>query len=122
MKTIFKIVIGILIAVTLLGIGAVACTGAFINEVDKEMTKTTEEAKTDESKPGLAEYEQVETGMTIEEVNAILGEPTDNTVSESDGLKMEMVSYDARGDLGANILVTFTNGAVDSKTQTGVAE
>ncbi|TCI25534.1 DUF3862 domain-containing protein [Exiguobacterium sp. SH5S4] len=122
MKTIFKIVVGILIAVTLLGVGAVACTGAFVNEVDKELTKTTEEAKTDTSKPGLAEYEKVQTGMTIEEVNAILGEPTDNTVSESDGFKMEMVSYDARGDLGANILVTFENGAMSTKTQTGVAE
>ena len=122
MKTVLKIIIGIVLAFVIIGIGMVACTGAFINEVDKEMTKTTEEAKTDESKPGLAEYEQVETGMTIEEVNAILGEPMDTTESETDGLKMEMVSYDARGDLGANILVTFTNGAVDSKTQTGVAE
>lgn len=122
MKTIFKIVLGIIIAFVLLGIGAVACTGAFINEVDKEMTKTTEEAKTDTSKPGLAEYEQVENGMTIEEVNAILGDPQDNIVSETDGLKMETVTYEARGEIGANIVVTLENGTVTSKAQMDVAE
>lgn len=60
--------------------------------------------------------------MTIEEVNATLGKPTDNTASESNGIKIEMVSYDARGDLGANILVMFENGAMSTKTHTGVAE
>ncbi|TCI77771.1 DUF3862 domain-containing protein [Exiguobacterium sp. SH0S1] len=122
MKTILKIIIGIVLAFVLLGIGMVACTGLFVNEVDKEITKTTEEAKTDTSKPGLAEFEQVEAGMTLEEVNAVLGEPQDVTVSESDGFKMEMATYDARGDLGANILITFENGEMSSKTQTSVTE
>ena len=122
MKTVLKIVLGIVIAFVLLGIGMVACTGAVFNEVDNEMQKTEDEAKNDSSKPGLAEYEQIENGMTVDEVNAILGEPSDTSETETDGLKMEMMTYEARGEVGANILVTFTNGEVDSKTQTGVGE
>lgn len=122
MKTILKIVIGIVLAFIILGIAMVACTGALVSEVDKEMTRTTEEAKTDTSKPGLAEYNKVENGMTMEEVNAILGEPQDNIVSESDGLKMETVTYEARGEIGANIVVTFENDVVTSKAQMDVAE
>lgn len=49
MKTIFKVIIGVLAAFVLLGIAGVACTAVFVDEVDKEMQK--QETVTSDAEP-----------------------------------------------------------------------
>ena len=71
-------------------------------------------------KPGKAEFDLVESGMTIEQVEKILGPGSMDVESESGDIKMQMYSWEAKGELGANITVSFTNGKSDSKAQYGL--
>lgn len=120
MKTIVKIVVGIFIAFILIAFVMVACTGAAVEQVDKEIKKTEQQQQEDTSLPGKKEYTHVKAGMTIEQVNQLLGEPQDTSEAEVDGFKSETITYKARGDLGANIVVSFDNGKMSSKAQTGL--
>lgn len=120
MKTILKITAGILIAFVLIAVAMVACTGAAVEQVDKEIKKTKQQQQEDTSLPGKKEYAQVKAGMTIKQVNQLLGEPQDTSEAEVDGFKSETITYKARGELGANIVVSFDNGKMSSKAQSGL--
>lgn len=50
MKTIFKLVIAIIIVIAVIAIAGVACTSSVINEVDKDMKKDSEVTVDDNSK------------------------------------------------------------------------
>lgn len=91
-------------------------TGESVPGEEKAVTKE----KKVEQKPGKAEFDQVKSGMTIEEVQKILGPGVMDAESESGDIKMQMFSWQAQGDLGANISVSFTNGKSDSKAQSGI--
>lgn len=120
MKTIVKIAVGVFIAFILISFAVTAWTGAAVEQVDKEIKKTEQKQQEDTSLPGKKEYAQVKTGMTPAQVNKLLGEPQDTSESEVEGFKTEMVTYQARGEIGANIVVTFDNGKMTSKAQTGL--
>lgn|GEM_PF-5322727 len=91
--------------------------------------KSKEETVKKEKKPGMAEYEKIkigdsitgEGGMTLKEVSAILGgSPSSTSNSESSGIKVILADWSAKGDLGANITVTFTNGKATDKANFGL--
>jgi hypothetical protein len=79
------------------------------------------------SLPGKAEYDKIRVGdaktgkggMTIAEVEKILGQPTTQTEGKSGNL--EIKGYTFATNAGPNsIMVTFINGYASGKTQTGL--
>lgn len=70
----------------------------------------------------LAEFEQIATGMTYEQVVAIVGgEGELMSQVELAGLSTVMYSWEGDGMLGANANVMFQNGAEVSKAQFGLS-
>ncbi|MNW26248.1 hypothetical protein D3C74_30120 [compost metagenome] len=63
------------------------------------------------------QYQQVEIGMTYEEVAAIMG-GNGNAISESSS--MAVYSYFGTGGIGANAVFTFQNGKLLTKAQSGL--
>jgi hypothetical protein len=110
--------------VGLIVIGVIAGLGSSGDKTQKTSTKAvetvTKEEKADK-KPGKAEFEQVKSGMTLAEVEKILGPAgTVDGESESNGIKYQSYSWEAKGDFGANITVSFVNGKSDTKAQFGL--
>lgn len=64
-----------------------------------------------------AEFEKIDEGMTYEEVVDIIGSKGE-LISSSGGAKM--YSWKGNGTLGANANVTFLDGKVEGKAQTGL--
>lgn len=88
-------------------------------------------AEREEEKPGnpptitMAEYNQIEMGMTYYRVCEIIG-GTGTLLSETDldigyEYSTDMYSWDGEGSLGANANVTFQGGSVVSKAQFGLS-
>lgn len=65
----------------------------------------------------FAQYEQLNIGMTYEEVVEIIG-GDGNAISESDD--MVVYSYFGTGTTGANAVLTFQNGKLLNKAQAGL--
>lgn len=69
----------------------------------------------------LEEYNQIQAGMTYEEVQEIVGSPgtisADSTVA---GVRTVIVTWYANPKIGTNANVTFQNDAVVSKVQVGL--
>lgn len=69
----------------------------------------------------LDEYNQVDTGMTYEEVQEIIGSAgTISSQVESNGYKIIIVTWYGNGTAGSNANVTFTNNSVSGKAQVGL--
>ncbi|WP_367567800.1 DUF3862 domain-containing protein [Lacrimispora sp.] len=69
----------------------------------------------------LDEYNQVDTGMTYEEVQDIIGGAgTISSQVESNGYKIVIVTWYGNGTAGSNANVTFTNNSVSGKAQVGL--
>jgi hypothetical protein len=66
-----------------------------------------------------AEYEQVQPGMTYEQVTAIVGDPgSQSQQQEYAGIKTEAWVWQNPG--GPNMVAMFTNGKLVNKTQIGL--
>lgn len=69
----------------------------------------------------MDEYNQIETGMTYEEVQKIVGGTGEVSVqSETAGIKIIIVTWYGNGVAGSNANVTFTNNEVTTKAQVGL--
>lgn len=118
----FIIIIGIIIVNMVTG-GEEEATPTTTDKAAATETKPKEEAKPAD-KITKENYEAIKTGdsltgeggMTIEEVQAMLGEPTDKTESQSGDMKLEMMSWN-NGKITkmASISITFTNGKASAK-------
>jgi hypothetical protein len=64
----------------------------------------------------LEKYNQVKTGMSKAEVVTLFGSEG-KVASEAEGI--QMISWES-GSFGANALITFQNGVVQSKAQAGL--
>lgn len=90
--------------------------------------KDEEDKKDDSAKVNRKEYEKIkvgdtlsgEGGMTVKEVKKILGEPENTTETTSGDMTMKTMTWNAKGDFAAMVMVTFTNGKVSGKTQSGL--
>lgn len=98
--------------------------GNSTNTTEKTSTNPENSTIAEDTKITLEEFNQVETGMTYEEVVGIIG--TEGTVmSESDitgdgQYKTTIYSWEGKGSLGANANITFQAGKVVSKAQFGL--
>ena len=148
MKKFFK-VIGIVLALIFAGSVIAALVGGNDQtstpdnkqKVEKKATETVVEepskpvetppvveAPPEKQKPGQVEYDKIkigdtltgEGGMSIKDVKNLLGDPEVNSESQSGDYKITMMMWDAKGGLGANISVSFTNGKASSKSQSGI--
>jgi|GEM_PF-5204107 len=67
----------------------------------------------------LAEFEQVETGMTLEQVEGVLGEGEEVSRIAVAGAP-ETVIYAWKNPTGSNATISIQNGVVITKAQTGL--
>lgn len=69
----------------------------------------------------LEEFNQIQNGMSYEEVQKIIGS-AGTVLSESSigGISIRIVSWLGNGSLGSNAAITFQNGAVSGKSQAGL--
>ena len=71
----------------------------------------------------LAEFENIKNGMSLMEVESIIGGKGDMTAEAGEMGKPEYTAiyqYDGEGSLGANAMFTFQGGKLNSKGQTGL--
>lgn len=72
------------------------------------------------NKVSASQYNSIQNGMTKDEVIKKLGKPTGRTYSSIAGQNAEMLEYIGKGNVGANMNVTITNGTVSGKAQSGM--
>lgn len=99
--------------------------------VFRGVPKISDESKTPNHSttalPGKSEYEKVRVGdaktgnggMTLKEVEKILGNSTSQTEGTSGDLKMQVYTF-ASSSGPNSILITFINGQASGKSQTGL--
>lgn len=103
----------------LIFLGACAIIGALSNELP-------EDTSSDVNKPTitLEEFEAVKTGMSYDEVVAIIGgdgiASSEVDLGVGNEYKTAMYIWDGEGSLGANANITFQGGKVVSKAQIGL--
>lgn len=68
----------------------------------------------------LDQFNSINNGMTTDDVKNALGKPYGRTYSSIAGQSSEMWQYNGKGDLGSNLVITFTNGTVSGKSQSGL--
>lgn len=70
----------------------------------------------------LDKFNQVQNGQSEDDVIGALGKPNGIDESSIAGMSMKILAYTSGldGDLGANVSVTLTNGAVSGESQTGL--
>lgn len=114
-----KRVIISLISVALLSLGLCSCSisGDIIGGIVADIINT-------EASISLEEFNEIETGMTYDEVCDIVGgEGTLGTsvdVGFGDAFKTEAYQWAGEGSIGAIVTITFRGGKVMSKAQVGL--
>ena len=74
---------------------------------------------TGDSGPTLAKFEQVKNGMSISQVQKIMGSDGKVSVESGSGHEaMKMITWEA--SFGANCVISFQGGAVSAKAQVGL--
>lgn len=97
--------------------GTVFGTLSFNASVQKEISGVSE----DSEYITLDEYNQIQSGMTYEQVVEIVGSEGNPTVqSDGAGTSYQMYTWYGNGTAGSNANVTFLNGTVTSKAQIGL--
>lgn len=85
----------------------------------EENTQTATETAED-VKVTLEQYNQIENGMTYDEVVSIFGgKETSSSESEVAGIKSQVMTWNGNGTISV-VSIGFTNGEVSSKSQTGL--
>lgn len=122
MGKIFKLSMVIISAVVLLGIVYVVITS-----ISNMENNTGTQQQSSSHLPGKSEYNKIRVGdektgrggMTLKEVEKILGKSTSQSEGHSGKLNMDVYTFATKA--GPNsILVSFINGHVSGKTQTGL--
>lgn len=86
-----------------------------------ENTNAASEAESTGEGLTLEVYNQIETGMTYDEVVALIGaEPDTQSAAESMGVEAIVCTWYGEGSPGANATIQFQNGEVLSKAQAGL--
>lgn len=118
------IIIVIIIAIGGAGESEQSAPTTTLSEGDSSTQNEQTSNASEDTKITLEEFNQIETGMTYEQVVEIIG--TEGTVmSESDitgdgQYKTTIYSWQGEGSLGANANITFQTGKVVSKAQFGL--
>lgn len=129
------IVAGVLLGLPVLSCGGCLMLGMLASAIDPTILEepapavaptnaTVEEAYVapppPQSRVTMANFNRIQTGMTYDEVVAILGPPTEqNSQVEIAGQRSAMFTWKADNWLG-NMNITFSNGTVMAKGQLGL--
>lgn len=107
MKKSTKVIIGVVLAIIIIGSIANASNGSTSNS-NSSSTEIT-----------LSDFNKVKIGMSYSKVEDKLGKPG-TLVSEDkfDGYTIKIYSWDNSD--GSNMMLTFTNDELDSKAQAGL--
>lgn len=92
-------------------------------EVTKEEPKKEEPKKEAPKKDGIskAEFEQIQNGMTYDEVKGIVGSEGElQSESEVAGYKTVMYMFKGESGIGSNATMMFQNNELTSKSQFGL--
>lgn len=113
MKTMLKIMGGIVLAIVVLTAGCAAIIGLGASQVQKDNNK---HAITP------AQYRAISSGMTRREVEAQLGEPADDqdmnvSVKDIGTTNTQCIYYNERDDLAGMYQFCFDNGSLNSKSR-----
>ena len=109
-------VVGGIVVVSIVGLLTLGLL--FASEVDDA---TTVAGRDNGVEMTLEEFDQIQNGMTLEQVQVIVGGPGALTSSGGDGeFKTELFSWDGTDNFGANANVSFQNGVVIGKAQVGL--
>lgn len=104
------VVVGIAIAVVLAVLGS--------GTLDDSITPAGRDNGVDMT---LEEFDRIENGMTLAQVEDIVGgEGALASTAGSGEFRAEVYTWDGSGSLGANALVMFQGGRVTSKAQHGL--
>lgn len=114
----------VIIVVIIVAIATSQGTGTNNVQQTSANTDNSNATNTNDAKISLEEFNQIETGMSYEEVVEIVG-GEGTVLSESDitgdgQYKTTIYSWDGNGMLGANANVTFQGDKVISKAQFGL--
>lgn len=115
-EVILGLVVAVVVAIGMVGVGlAVGFAG---DEVDDAVTVAGRDNGVEIT---LAEFDQIENGMTLAQVEEIVGGEGALMSSAGTGqFRTEIYSWDGSGSLGANANVTFQNEQVVGKAQVGL--
>lgn len=120
-----------IIVVVILAIGGAGANNQNANTTTSSSSdasiNTLNEVTTDNTSDGaenvrvtLAQYEQIEDGMTYDEVVSIFGgKETSSSESEIAGIKSKIMTWNGNATFSA-VTIGFTDGKVSSKSQTGL--
>lgn len=75
---------------------------------------------TGSSRISSKQYNAIQNGMTRDQVLNTLGKPYGRSYTLISGQSAEILEYQGKGSLGANMNVTLTNGTVSGKAQVGI--
>ena len=105
----------------LAGLGVLSAIGGGIGQFIAGSGEIASVVTDQATGPSLAQFQQVQMGMTYDQVVAVLGSPGE-LEGESSVAGYHTASYHwwGRGDVGANLIIMFQNGRVVSKTQVGL--
>lgn len=108
--------------ISILAFLVIVCVGVAISMNLNSSIQQSISGVSDESEYiTLDEYNQINTGMTYEDVKKIVGsEGTVSSQVESGGYKIVIITWYGNGTAGSNANVTFTNNSVTGKAQVGL--
>lgn len=122
MKRVGKIILWLFVAVIAIGVINLIVTTAPATQTQKTTT-TPKEAPKPQVDPGeitMEEFNQIQNGLALEQVEKIVGGKGELQSSAGDGqYKTEMYTWKGNG-MGANANVTFQGGKVMAKAQFGL--
>lgn len=100
----------------------IACGGiAFTLNMDRGIQKNISGASNDSEYITMDEFNQIETGMSYDEVKQIIGSSGEvSSEVESNGIRIVIITWYGNGTAGSNANVTFTNNEVTAKAQVGL--
>lgn len=118
--------IGIIAVIIILIAGIAMCSNSDTNTTTNNGAETQTATNKDDGKLTLAKFESISNGMTYDEVIAIIG--SEGTIMSEVGVKGEAYytvtyQYDGdkvKGDLGANAILLFQDGKLNTKSQIGL--
>lgn len=98
-------------------------TQTSVEDTKEEPAKKEEPKKEEPKKDGIskAEFEQIQNGMTYDEVKGIIGSEGElQSESEVAGYKTVMYMFKGEKGLGSNATMMFQNNELTSKSQFGL--
>ena len=108
--------VAVVAAIVVIG-GGVVGTTAMMDAAQRELSGVSSESEY----ITLDEFNQIQSGMSYEQVVEIVGSEGSPTVqSDGAGTSYQMYTWYGNGTAGSNANVTFLNGTVTSKAQIGL--